>query len=184
MITRQILFIQGGGEGAYEEDRLLAESLRDKLGAACDVRYPRMPEEEGSTYEEWKERLTKEFAALDREVILVAHSVGGSLLFKYLTEEEMKASILGLFLVAAPYFGAKNWEFDDFALPNGFASKLPKNLPVFFYHSRDDQWVSFKHLSLYAKKLPQASIREFNDRGHQFNNDLSEVARDIKGLMD
>lgn len=183
-MTIQILFIQGAGEGAYEEDTLLAKSLRDKLGTGYDIRYPRMPEEDGATYEQWKKRLTKEFAALDRRVIVVAHSAGGSLLLKYLTEENIKASIMGLFIVAAPYFGAKNWEFDECTLPNDFVSKLPKNIPVFFYHSRDDQWVPFEHMSRYAKKLPWATIRAFDDRGHQFNNDLFEVARDIKGLMD
>lgn len=183
-MTTQILFIQGGGKGAYEEDKLLAESLREKLGTGYDIRYPRMPEEDGATYEQWKKRLTKEFAALDRRVIVAAHSVGGSLLLKYLTEETIKASVMGLFIVAAPYFGARNWEFDEFALPNGFGSKLPKDVPVFFYHSHDDQWVPFEHMSLYAKKLPQATTRAFDDRGHQFNNDLSEVARDMKGLMD
>jgi hypothetical protein len=42
--------------------------------------------------------------------------------------------------------------------------------------------VPFAHLAIYAKKLPQATIREFDGRGHQFNNDLSEVAADIKSL--
>jgi hypothetical protein len=35
---------------------------------------------------------------------------------------------------------------------------------------------------MYAERIPQATIHEFDGRGHQFNNDLSEVAGDIKGL--
>jgi hypothetical protein len=35
---------------------------------------------------------------------------------------------------------------------------------------------------MYAEKLPKAVIREFDGRGHQFNNDMSEVAQDIKSL--
>jgi hypothetical protein len=31
-------------------------------------------------------------------------------------------------------------------------------------------------------KIPRATIREFDGHGHQFDNDLSEVGRDIKGL--
>jgi hypothetical protein len=42
--------------------------------------------------------------------------------------------------------------------------------------------VPFAHLALYTEKLPRATIREFDGHGHQFNNDLSEVARDIKRL--
>lgn len=33
-MKQQILFIQGGGEGAYEEDRQLVASLRNSLGTA------------------------------------------------------------------------------------------------------------------------------------------------------
>jgi len=40
--------------------------------------------------------------------------------------------------------------------------------------------VPFAHLSMYAAKLPRATIREFAGLGHQFNNDLTEVAADIK----
>jgi pimeloyl-ACP methyl ester carboxylesterase len=67
-------------------------------------------------------------------------------------------------------------------LQESFASSLPKALPVFFYHSRDDEWVPFAHLTRYAEKLPQATIHQFDDRGHQFDYDLSEVTRDIKRL--
>jgi pimeloyl-ACP methyl ester carboxylesterase len=55
-------------------------------------------------------------------------------------------------------------------------------VPIFLYHSRDDEWVPFAHLAMFAERIPQAIIREFDGRGHQFNNDLSEVAEDIKGL--
>jgi uncharacterized protein len=44
--------------------------------------------------------------------------------------------------------------------------------------------VPFAHLALYAEQLPQATIREFDGRGHQLNNDLSEVAADIASLQD
>jgi hypothetical protein len=47
---------------------------------------------------------------------------------------------------------------------------------------RDDEWVPFAHLALYAEKVPQARFREFDERGHQFEDDLSEVAHDILSL--
>jgi hypothetical protein len=64
----------------------------------------------------------------------------------------------------------------------GFASRLPKGIPLFLYHSRDDERVPFAHLAIYAGKIPQAIIRQFDGRQHQFNNDLSEVTADIKSL--
>jgi predicted alpha/beta hydrolase family esterase len=181
-MKKQVLFIQGAGEGAYEEDEKLAASLQDLLGMEYHVRYPKMPEEEDQGYEAWKARISKELAALDDGIILIGHSVGSSMLLKYLSEENVENSIAGIFLIAAPYWGTGGWQMDEFTLDEGYASEILKGLPVFFYHSRDDDIVPFAHLALHAEKFPQATIREFDGRGHQLNNDLSEVAADIKGL--
>ncbi len=181
-MKRQVLFIHGGGEGAHEEDKKMAASLQDALGAAYDVRAPKMPDEDSPEYEAWKARISEEVAELDGEAILVGHSLGASILLKYLSEEEPKGPVAGLFLLAPPYWDAEDWEVAEYALGEGFASRLPKQLPMFFYHSRDDEWVPFAHLAMYGERLPQATIHEFDDRGHQFNEDLSEVARDIRGL--
>ena len=64
-MRKRVLFIHGGGEGAHEEDRKLAASLQDALGAAYDVRYPKMPGEDSPVYEAWKERIAKELDALE-----------------------------------------------------------------------------------------------------------------------
>jgi uncharacterized protein len=181
-MRKRVLFIHGGGEGAYAEDRKLAVSLQDALGAAYDVRCPKMPDEDRPMYEAWKERIAKELDALEGEVILVGHSLGGSILLKYLTEEEVEKLVAGLFLVATPYWGVEDWEVGEYALREDFASKIPKEMTVFLYHSSDDGVVPFTHAALYAQKLPRATVREFDGRGHQFDDDLSEVAQDIRRL--
>ena len=128
-------------------------------------------------YAAWRDRIARELAALDGEVTLVGHSLGASILLKYISEERTATPI-----VAAPYWGVEDWEVDEYVLQEDFASKLPEGLPMFFYHSRDDEWVPFAHLALYAERVPQAIFREFDGRGHQFDDDLSEVAHDIEGL--
>ena len=180
-MKKQVLFIQGAGEGAYGEDEKLAASLRDLLGSEYHVRYPKMPEEEDQGYEAWKARISQELAAFNA-VILVGHSVGTSMLLKYLSEENVENSILGIFLIAAPYWGAGGWQMDEFKLDEDRASKLLEAIPVFFYHSREDDIVPFEHLAMHVEKFPQATIRKFEGRGHQFNNDLSEIAADIRRL--
>ena len=181
-MTKHILFIHGGGgEGAYEEDGILVESLHNALGAAYEVRYPKMLLEESAEYADWKAQIAMELSALVNEVILIAHSVGGSILLKYLTEEQVEKPIAGLFLLATPYFGGdENWNDAQMNLPQDFAAMLPAIPRIFLYHSRDDEVVPFAHLALYAAKLPQATIRELDGRGHQFGNDLTEVAEDIR----
>ncbi len=181
-MTKDVLFIRGGGgEVAYEEDGLLVASLRNALGAAYKVHYPKMPFEESARYASWKAEIATELSALDNEVILVAHSVGGSILLKYLIEEEVENPITGLFLLATPYFGAdENWDYAEMSLPQDFAAMLPATPRIFLYHSRDDEVVPFAHLALYAARLPQATIREYDERGHQFGSDLADVAEDIR----
>jgi hypothetical protein len=55
-------------------------------------------------------------------------------------------------------------------------------MPISLYHCRDDAVVPFDHLALYAQALPRATVRAFDEGGHQLNNDLSAVARDIASL--
>ena len=180
-MKRQVLFIHGGGgQEAYEEDEKLAADLRDVLGDAYAVRYPKMPD--NHEYEAWREQIARELAALGWDVVLVGHSLGASILLKYLSEAELEKPVAGIFLIAPPYWGADDWEVSEYALQDGFASKLPGELPVFIYHSCDDEVVPFAHLELYTERLDQATARAFDGRGHQFNDDMSEVARDIKGL--
>jgi predicted alpha/beta hydrolase family esterase len=179
-MEKQILFIHGGGEGAYEEDRELVASLQEALGTGYEVRCPKMPNVDCP--EAWTDRVARELDTLDSEIILVGHSVGGLILLKYLSEKKIEKSVTGVFLIAPPYFGSEGWEIDDDVLQKEFAAKLPKELPVFFYHSHDDEVVPFEHLALYVEQLPQATIREFDDSGHQFENNSSDAARDIKNL--
>jgi predicted alpha/beta hydrolase family esterase len=181
-MKKRVLFVHGGGEGAYEEDRKLAENLQDVLGEAYDVRFPRMPSADSPEYGAWRDHISQELAAPDGEAILVGHSLGASVLLKYISEEAADRPVAGLFLVATPYRGAVDWEVGEYELQPDFESKLPEGLPVFLYHSRDDEVVPFAHLALYAEKLPRATVCEFDGRGHQFDADLSEVARDIEQL--
>jgi predicted alpha/beta hydrolase family esterase len=184
-VRRQILFIQGGGSGAHEEDEHLVASLRSALGASYEVHYPTMPREDDPDYKRWRAQIRKELAAMKGKVILVGHSLGGSFLLKCLSEEKIKTGISGLFLIATPYWGGDGWRYEGYeavTLPKDFASNLPKGAPIFFYHSRDDEVVPFSHLALYGEKLPWATIRVLDGRGHQLPSDSSEVAADIKSL--
>jgi predicted alpha/beta hydrolase family esterase len=185
VVKQQILFLQGGGAGAHQADAKLVASLRRPLGTSYDVRFPKMPAEDDPDYQRWKPRLTKELAALGNGSILVGHSVGGSFLLKYLVEEEVTRSLAGIFLIATPFWGGAGWRYEGFervALPSDFGTLLPPGAPIFLYHGRDDETVPFAHLSLYAAKLPHATLRAIEGRGHQLGDDLSEVAADIRSL--
>jgi hypothetical protein len=182
-VTRQILFVQGGGEGAHDEwDDKLVDSLVRALGARYDLRYPRMPNEADPSYASWKAALVQEIAALDDGAILVGHSIGGTILINVLAEEELARKSAAVFLIAAAYVGQDGWPSDDIAPVTDMGSRLPKGVPIYLYHGDADESVPFAHLGLYAKAIPQATVRPLKGRDHQLNDNMSEVARDIKRL--
>ncbi len=182
---QHVLFIQGAGQGAYEEDKKLVASLQQALGPEFKVDYPAMPDEDNAPYDHWKQQIEKELAAMAEPAILVGHSVGASIIIKCINEIEVKKGIAGIFLIAAPFWGGNGWHYDGYEvleLPKGFAARLPQGVPIFLYHCCNDEIVPFDHLALYAQVLPQSTIRELDEGGHQLNNDLSQVAKDIHTL--
>jgi predicted alpha/beta hydrolase family esterase len=179
---KQVLFVHGGGEGGYEADAKLAASLQAGLGAAYNVRYPRMPNEDSPDFG-WGRQIGLEIGTIKGEVILVGHSLGASMLLKFLSENTIRNPIGGIFLLATPFWrGDENWQ-KGLMLREDFADRLPNDAPIFLYHSRNDEEVDVVNLAIYAEKLPQATIREAASGGHQFGNDLTQVARDIKNLL-
>ncbi len=184
MQLREILFIQGGAEGAHVADGKLVASLRRALGDSFEILYPQMPDESDPDYSKWKPVIESELASTEGVATVIGHSLGGSFLLKFLVEEKTAVRIAGVFLIAAPYWGGEGWVYEGYErvmLPEDFASRLPAGASVFLYHSRNDETVPFEHMALYSKRLPQARTRPL-DRGHQLNDDLSEVAADIQSL--
>ncbi len=181
----QVVFIHGAGEGAYKEDVLLVQSLQKELGSDFDVRYPKMADEANAPYDLWKQQIQEEIAAVHGPIILIGHSIGASELAKVLTEIKVDIPIAGIFLLAAPFWGGDGWlyeGYEEIELPENTATTLPSDAKIFLYHAHDDEIVPFGHLALYARLLPKATVREVSNGGHQFGNDLSLIAKDIKDL--
>ena len=184
-MSAHVLFIQGAGSGAYDEDQRLADSLQQSLGPRYEVHYPRMPNEDDAPYDEWRQFIEQELASVPGPVAVAGHSVGASVLMKWLSERQDERPIAGAFLVACPFWGGDGWRYDGYEeleLQSGFAARLQPGMPVYLYQCRDDEVVPFDHLALWARDLPQAVVRVFETGGHQFNNDVSVIARDIATL--
>ncbi len=184
-MTKHIFLMQGAGASAYEVDKQLAMSLSRALGPQYEVHYPALPHEDDASYKEWKHSLEKELASMQEPVILVGHSVGASILIKWISEMEAEQPIAGIFLLACPFWGGNGWRYSGYEtlmLSTDRVTNLSKNRPIFLYHCRDDAIVPFDHLALYAQILPEATVCIQDEGGHQFNNDLSFVAEDIKSL--
>lgn len=179
----QILFIQGAGEGVHDQwDRKLVQSLERELGPGCHVRYPRMPAEDDPRYPAWKVALLDQFERLAEGAVLAGHSVGGTTLLHVLAEERPELHPGAIVLIAAPFIGDGGWPATDIQARTDFAERLLAGVPVFLYHGSEDPIVPSAHARRYAKVLPDARLRILAGRDHQLDNDLGDVARDIKAL--
>lgn len=87
-------------------------------------------------------------------------------------------------MIATPYKCIDGeWGTDDFAMKNSFAATLSDLGSILMYHSRDDEWVPFSHLALWAEKMPQATSGELDGRGHSFSKiEFLELVEDIRFL--
>lgn len=181
-MARPVLFIHGGGGGAYEADAKLAEALARALGPAYDVRHPRMPNEEEPDYPTWKRIILREVDDMGPRAVLVGHSIGASVLIKVLADE-FRTKVAGLFLISGPFWHDDEfWRWDEVALTGESAARVPRDLPIFIYHGDADEFIPVSHLDRYAELFPQAAVHRLPGRNHQLNDDLTEIAREIGRL--
>lgn len=174
---KKILFIQGGGNGGYKGDKKLVISLQNALGNEYEIH----SKETESDYERTKQ-IGEKITGSENNLILVGHSFGASMILKYLSENPIQKKIKGIFLIATPFWsGNEDW-MQGLILKDNFADKLPDNVPMFFYHSKDDEEIPFSQFNDYQKKINRATYREIDIGGHQLKNDLTIVAKDIKTL--
>lgn len=178
-----VLFIQGGGDGAHDADARLVANLRSELGAGYEMRFPRMPNESESPYDLWSEVIASELARMGAGAILVGHSIGASVLIKWLTEVTPTQRLAAAFLIAAPFWHDHDiWRWKEVELPRDASARLPRRLPVFFYHGTHDEVVPVAHVEMYERAFPAAHILRLDGRNHQLDDNLAEVARDIRSL--
>jgi predicted alpha/beta hydrolase family esterase len=180
----QILFIQGAGETTHDAwDNKLVDSLARELGPAYAIRYPAMPEEGDPRYGAWKAAVTAEFQSLEDGAILIGHSFGGTVLVHTLAEDWPAFEPGAVILIAPPYIGAGGWESGEIAGREDFSESLPEGLPVLIYHGSEDDTVPFAHIELYARAIPDAVVCSLPGRDHQLDNDLADIAKDIRALQ-
>lgn len=184
-VKRTVLFVQGGGAGVHDQwDHKLVASLARELGPGYEIRYPRMPREDDPRHAAWKAAIDEALAALDDRAILVGHSIGGTLLIHALGAQATERRFAAVFLVAAPFVGDGGWSSDELEPAGDLGARLPRDMPVHVYHGLADSTAPPSHAELYARAVPQARVHCLPGRDHQLNDDLHEIAADIRALDD
>jgi len=182
-VTRQVLFVQGGGAGTHDEwDDKLVDSLRHELGNGFELRYPRMPDEGDPRASTWVPVIRQEIASLDVGAVLVGHSVGATILVHALADHTPARPLAAIVLLAAPFVGTGGWPGDEFELSDDLGDRLPRGVPVHLVYGSADDTVPPAHAELYARAIPQAQLHLLPGRDHQLGNDLGVVAEMIRAL--
>nr|WP_294923333.1 alpha/beta hydrolase [uncultured Flavobacterium sp.] len=142
-MKKQILFIQGGGDNGYEADKSLVASLEKEIGPDYDIQYPELESDESLPDFGWVQEIHKEIAGMKSDFFLVGHSLGASMILKYLTEETVNKNIKAIFLAATPFWSDnEDWK-QGLKLKENFEEKLPNHIPIFFYHTKRRSGSSF-----------------------------------------
>ncbi len=159
------------------------QSLNEKLGEDYEVIAPGMPNKQNAKYLEWKIWFEKFVPYFEPEVILVGHSLGGTFLAKYLSENDLPKKIIATFLIAPVFDEIEIKEsLADFKLPESLEKLEKQGGKIFLYHSKDDPVVPFADFEKFKKALKTATGRTFIDRRHFKQEKLPELVKDIKSL--
>ncbi|MEN0052855.1 MAG: alpha/beta fold hydrolase [Mucilaginibacter sp.] len=168
------------GMGSFD----LVEHLRNTLGTNYEITFPIVSEPERPAYRHWRDMLDRELSNLPDPVILVGHSLGASVLLKYLSETQTNLQIRGMFLVAAPQWNKDGWNSSEWAVQKDFDTHLPPIPACYFYHCLNDPIVPFNHLAFYRRLFKTAIFRELSCQDHAFSNGLKELITDIRNIVD
>ncbi len=155
----------------YEHKKNWRDWIIWALSETHDVLVPLMPCKQCAEYEPWKIWFERHFDFIvDPEVIVIGHSLGGSFLLKWLSENKFPKKISQLHLIAP-------WVSDDIPLeleriatfkPDLSKSSNIKNQcsKIHLWHSEDDKVVPYKNTELIKQALPDTILHTFKDRGH------------------
>ena len=176
---RHVLFLHGGGgHEDHAADAELVTELRAALGDTYEVHAPVLRDESSPDLGRLGQ-IHAELSSLPGATLVVAHSLGASMLLKYLSEAPSRHELAAVFLLATPFWhGDEDWK-QGLKLRDDFATRLPANLAVFLYHCRDDDAVPFEHLARYRQQLPEATVRELARGGHQLDGAVAVVVADL-----
>lgn len=198
---QQVLIIKGGESFESEKDYFTYlrevpidlykdnKSWRDSIALALESTHeffvPLMPCKQNAQYEAWKIWFEKYLDLLNKEnLIIIAHSLGGTFIVKYLAENVLEYKLKTLHLIA-PYVTDEfplhlerlgTFKFDLESIPNLVNSAES----IHIWHSTDDDVVPFKHGEIVKSYLPDATLHTFNDREHFNQAEFPELLNELK----
>lgn len=177
-MKQQILFVHSAGpQSDNKGSHGIICHLEKTLGDRYDII---TPSNSDNDYTHWKYQLDKAFEKLNDNVIIIGHSLGASLLLKYLSEQNITQKIHSFHAIAAPYWSFdEDWQNDSYELIQNYQKKLPEIGYKCFYHGTNDKVVPIIHVKRYLEDMPYSKVVIVQEQDHYFLNGLPELTNKI-----
>ncbi len=172
--------------------------LQENLGDDYEILRAAYDGIDFADYEAWKIMFEKMFPYVRENPIVITTSLGSTFLLKYLSEtlppnpllsKEGEASevsgggVSKLFFLAPALNSSPLEDLWTFELDKQKLKNIPQDIAdeIYIYHSSDDEIVDISDSRELLEIFPNATFREFDDRGHWYlEESIPEIEADIK----
>ncbi|MEQ8337642.1 MAG: alpha/beta fold hydrolase [Cyclobacteriaceae bacterium] len=182
-MNAEIIYIHGAGiQGPKSESRLLLKDLMREVDDGLEIHAPEMPNPMNPDCVAWMDVLDATIHKLDGRIILIGHSLGASVILKYLTERAVEINIESVLLMGTPFWGNSNWKSNDFRLDLNHLERLSAFDSIHFFHGVDDDVVPASHLDDYLQLIPHAHGQLVEGADHYLRNHIPSMVSLINNL--
>lgn len=130
-----------------------------------DVVCPQLPEPENPDPDAWTKALLEVAAPLDKDTIIVGHSLGGAAALKLLEAAEARTTPHALVLIATPWM-IRDEKFRGFFMSElDFEVLMWRASKIVVVHAKDDAIIPFEHGKRLAAAL-HARLVDPDEGGH------------------
>ena len=158
------------------------DNLQKSLGDNWTVLRPVMPNKQNAKYDEWKIWFERQLEFVEDGFVLTGLSLGAMFLARYLSENKISVKPSKIFMIAG---AAKPEELDgedggDFYATLEELKNITEQAQTYLVHSKDDPVVPFDSLEIFAEYMTNATVLTYDDKGHFWYPECSELIGLIK----
>lgn len=175
-----VLFVHSAGpQGPGEGSSALLAGLKASLPPQTELVAPQMPHPDSPEAEPWIAACRSAISGVEGDLILLGHSLGGSIILQTLAQSGPPKMLLGVVTLASPFWNAPDWQVESFALTAQDAEKLAGLPRLILVQGEADEVIPADHLERYKAFLPMAEIRRLAGVDHEAASAGPALARII-----
>lgn len=159
-MKKKFIILHGLGGNSKENWFQWLKRELEKKGSNVNV--PDLPDSDFPDSKEWLEVL-RDLVKDKKQIILIGHSLGRTLVVKFL--EENPKNISAVYLIATPYDNLGWFELKKF-FEKPFNKKIKTKAKIHIIYSTDDPYVPAYHALNYLKLFSKAKVYKFTNQGH------------------